>query len=115
MAMVAAISSGRIQAHDDLIPVQPLAQVLWEACQSTFRQRLDFAHHFLVFVHRVEAMDPKHDSHLDLQGQHSAKRLVSGVDQPTAVHFDTTSSWQLTSLQRGAFLILSPPPITDSR
>ena len=115
MAMVAAISSGRVQAHDDLVPPLSLAQVLWEACQSTFGQPFELLHHLLAFVHRVEAMDPEHDSYLDLQGQHSAKRLVFRVDQPTAVHFDTTSSWQLTSLQRGAFLIFSPPPITDSR
>ena len=66
MAMVAAISSGRVQAHDDLVPVQPLAQYFWKACQVTFGQPFQFTHHFLAFVHCIEAMDPEHDLDLDL-------------------------------------------------
>ena len=31
MAMVAAIYSGRVQAHDDLVPPLSIAQVLWKA------------------------------------------------------------------------------------
>ena len=80
MAMVAAISPGRVQAHNDLVPVQTLAQVLWKASQIAFRQRLEFLHHFLAFLHRVETMDPEHDFDLYFQRQHSTKRLVSRVD-----------------------------------
>ena len=98
MAMVAAISSGRMQAHDHLIPVQTLAQHLWEARQIAFRQPLQLTHHLLAFVYGVEALHPKHNSHLDLQGQHAAKRFVFRIDQPTAVHLNTTSSWEMTSL-----------------
>ena len=66
MAMVAIMSSGRVQAHDHLVPVQPLAQDFWKARQVTFRQRLELLHHFLAFVHGIEAMDPEHDLDLDL-------------------------------------------------
>ena len=66
MAMVAIMSSGRIQAHDDLVPVQTLAQYFREACQITFRQRLELLHHLLAFLHGVETMDPEHNLDLDL-------------------------------------------------
>ena len=66
MAMVAIMSSGRMQTHDDLVPVQPLAQYFWKACQVTFGQRLELLHHFLAFVHCIEAMDPEHNLDLDL-------------------------------------------------
>jgi len=43
-------------------------------------------------------MDPKHDFHLNLQRENVAKRLVIGIDQPSAVHFECRSiNWQLTS------------------
>ena len=63
--------------------------MLRQACQIAFRQPLEFSHHLLSLVHGVEAMDPKHDFYLHLQGQHVAKRLVFGVDQPSAVHDDS--------------------------
>ena len=66
MAMVAIMSSGRMQAHDHLVPVQPLAQDFREARQVTFRQRLELLHHLFAFVHRVEALYPEHDLDLDL-------------------------------------------------
>ena len=115
MAMVAAISPGCIQAHDDLVPPLSLAQVLWKASQSTFGQPLQLLIDFSPLLVGENTFHPKHDSDLDLQGQHATKRLVLRIHQPTTIHFNTTSSWQLTSLQRGAFLIFSYPPITDSR
>ena len=66
MAMVAAISPRCMHAHNDLIPVQTLAQVLWEARQTAFGQPFELLHHLLAFLHRIEAMDPEHDLHLDL-------------------------------------------------
>ena len=66
MAMVAAISPGRMQAHNDLIPVQTLAQVLWETRQIAFGQPFKLTHHLPSLLYGVEAMDPKHDLDLDL-------------------------------------------------
>ena len=80
MAMVAIMSPGRMQTHDHLVPVQPLAQDFREACQVTFGQRLELLHHLFALLHRVETMDPEHDFDLYFQRQHSTKRLVSRVD-----------------------------------
>ena len=63
--------------------------MLGQACQVTFGQPLKLLHHLLSLVHGVEAMDPKHDLDLDLQGQHVAKRFVLRIDQPSAVHDDS--------------------------
>ena len=63
--------------------------MLRQACQVAFGQPLEFSHHLLSLVHGVEAMDPEHDFYLHLQGQHVAKRLVLGIDQPSAVHDDS--------------------------
>ena len=96
MAVVAATSPGRMQPCHHLVPHSILAQGLWEACHVTCGQPLDFLHHLLSFVHRVEAVDPKHDLNLDLEGQHAAKRFVFWIHQPATVHFDTTTSRRLT-------------------
>ena len=80
MAMVAAISPGRMHAHNDLIPVQPLAQVLWKPRQIAFGQPFELLHHLPSLLYGVEAVHPKHDLNLHLQRQHAAKRFVSGVD-----------------------------------
>ena len=115
MAMVAIMSPGRMQAHNHLVPVQPLAQYFREARQIAFRQRLELLHHLLAFVHGVETMDPEHDLNLHLQRQHSTKRFVFRVDQPATVHLNTVKSMRLTSVLNIPLLILSYPPITDSR
>ena len=76
MAMVAAISPGCIQTYHHLVPPLSLAQVLREASQTAFGQPFELTHHLLTLLHRVEAVHPEHDFDLDLQGQHSTKRLV---------------------------------------
>ena len=66
MAVVAGISPGRMHAHNDLIPVQTLAQVLWETRQIAFGQPFKLTHHLPSLLYGVEAMDPEHDLDLDL-------------------------------------------------
>ena len=88
--------------------------MLRQACQIGFGQPLEFSHHLLSPVHGVEAMDPKHDFHLDLQGQHVAKRLVLGINQPSAVHDDSAKhECGLSALFHLIHLFLGP--ITYSR
>ena len=82
VAVVTAISPGRMQPHHHLVPVSIFAQMLGEACQVAFGQPLELSHHLLSLVHGVETLDPKHDFQLHLQGQHVAKRLVLGIDHP---------------------------------
>ena len=60
-------------------------------------------------------MHPKHNLHLDFQRQHAAKWFVLRVHQPSAVHLDNLSNWQLTSLWCVTLLILLFPPIIDLR
>ena len=60
--------------------------MLGQACQVALGQPHELLHHLLSLVHGVEAMDPKHNLYLDFEGQHVAKRLVLGIDQPSAVH-----------------------------
>ena len=66
MAMVAAISSGRMHAHNDLVPPLSLAQVLWKARQTAFGQPFQLLHHLLAPLHRAEAVHPEHDPNLHL-------------------------------------------------
>ena len=88
--------------------------MLRQACQVALGQPLEFSHHLLSPVHGVEAMDPKHDFYLHLQGQHVAKRLVFGVDQPSAVHDDSAKhECGLSALFHLIHLFLGP--ITHSR
>ena len=65
VAMVTAISPGRMQPHHHLVPVSILAQQLWEACQIAFGQPLEFSHHLLSLVHGVKTVHPKHNLHLN--------------------------------------------------
>ena len=95
--------------------MHPFAQDLRETRQVTFRQRLEFLHHLPSLLHGIKTMDPKHDLDLDLQRQHSTKRFVSRVHQPATVHLNTVKSMRLTSVLDLPLLILSHPPITDSR
>ena len=97
MAVLAAISPRCMQSHDHLIPPSVLAQYLRKARQVAFGQPLELTHHLLSSVHGVEAMDPKHDFDLDLEGQHNPKRFVFGIHQPATIHFDTTTSRRLAS------------------
>ena len=80
VAMVASIFSGSAQSQHHLVPPPTFAQMLRQACQVTFGQSLELLHHLFTFVHGVETVHPKHDFHLDFQGQHTAKRLIPGVD-----------------------------------
>ena len=97
MAMVASISPLGMQSQHHLIPPPTFAQMLWQTCQVAFGQPLELLHHLLTLLHGVKTVHPKHDFHLHLQRQHAAKRFVPGVDQPSAVHLDTTKSMRLTS------------------
>ena len=115
VAVVTVIAPGRVQTIHHLVPVSILAQYLWEACQIAFGQPLQLSHHLLSLVHGVKAMDPKHNLHLDFQGQHAAKRFVLGINQPSAVHPDTIKTRQLTSPLDIPLLILWCPPIPFSR
>ena len=98
MAMVTPISPGGMQPHHDLVPPPTFAQMLRQACQVAFGQPLELLHHLLSFVHGVKAMDPKHNLDLYFQGQHAAKRFVSGIDQPSAVH-DESAKHGMRSLR----------------
>ena len=80
VAMVAAIFSRNAQSQHHLVPPPPFAQMLRQACQVTSGQPLKLLHHLLSLVHGVETLHPKHDFHLDFQGQHAAERFVPGVD-----------------------------------
>ena len=80
MTMVATISPGGMQPYHRLVPPPIFAQVLGKPCQIAFGQSLELLHHLLTFVHGVETLHPKHNLHLDFQGQHTAKRFVPGVD-----------------------------------
>ena len=80
MAMVAAVGPVNAQTHHHLVPVPILTQVFGPPCQAANGQPIQFPHHFLSLLHRVKAMHPKHDLHLDFQRQYAAKRFVPGVD-----------------------------------
>ena len=114
VAMVASIFSGNPQSQHDLVPPPTFAQVLRQACQVTFGQSLELLHHFFTSVHSIEAMDPKHDLHLHLQGQHAAKRFILGVDEPSAVH-DHCLQPELRSLYYTPLIHGVLEPITHSR
>ena len=97
VAVVTAIFPGCMQTKHHLVPPLVLAQTLREARQVTFGQPLKLSHHLLSFVHRAKTVYPKHNLNLDLQRQHVAKRLVFGIDQPSAVHLDGVKAMQLMS------------------
>ena len=88
--------------------------MLRQACQGAFGQPLELLHHLLSLVHGVETVHPKHDLDLHLQGQHVAKRLVLGIDQPSAVHDDSAKhECGFSALFHLIHLFLGP--ITHSR
>ena len=85
--------------------------MLWQACQIAFGQPLELLHHLLSLVHRVKALDPKHDFHLHLQGQHVAKRLVLRINQPSAVHDDSAKhESDLSAARRLLYPLVSTNP-----
>ena len=88
--MVAAIFSRGAQPQHHLIPPSTFAQVLGKPCQVTFGQPFQLLHHLLAFVHGAKTLHPKHDLDLDLQGQHAAKRFISGINKSTAVHVENS-------------------------
>ena len=111
VAVVTAISPGCVQTKHHLVPALVLAQVLWQACQVALGQPLELLHHLLSLVHGVETMDPKHNLDLHFQGQHVAKRLVLGIDQPSAVHDDSAKhECGLSALFHLIHLFLGPIP-----
>ena len=59
-------------------------------------------------------MHPKHDLDLDFQGQHTAKRLILGIHEPSAVHVDSTK-YELRALSLVFPYSRGPGPITYSR
>ena len=101
MAMVAPIFPGGMQSHHHLVPPPTFAQVLGKPCEVTFGQPFELLHHLLAFVHSVKAMHPKHDLHLYFQGQHTAKRLVLRIHQPSAIHDDNSVKHGMESLHSG--------------
>ena len=88
VAVVTAISPGCVQTNHHFVPVSIFAQMLRQACQVAFGEPLELLHHLLSLVHRVKALDPKHNLYLDFEGQHVAKRLVFGVDESFVFHDD---------------------------
>ena len=114
VAVVTVAALGCVQAKHHLVPTMILAQALGEACDAALEQPLELLHHLLSLVHGVKTLDPKHDFHLHLQGQHVAKRLVLGIDQPSAVHDDSAKhECGLSALFHLIHLFLGP--ITHSR
>ena len=87
--MVAAIFPGGMQPHHHLVSPPIFAQVLGKTCEVTFGQPSQHLHYLLALVHSVKTMHPKHDSDLDFQGQHAAKRFLPRIHQPSAIHDDS--------------------------
>ena len=113
MAMVASIFSGSAQSQHHLVPPPTFAQMLRQACQVTFRQSLELLHHLFTLVHRIETVHPKHNFHLDFQGQHTAKRLILGIHESSAVH-DHRLQHELRSLSCVPLIHGVLEPITHS-
>ena len=114
MAMVAAIFSGGMQPHHRLVPPPIFAQVLGKPCQLALGQPFQLLHHLLTLVHGVKTLHPKHNLDLDFQRQHTTKRFVSEVHQPSAVRDDNVKY----GMDLSALVCLSYPflgPITHSR
>ena len=112
--MVAPIFSGSAQSQHHLVPPPTFAQMLRQACQVTFRQSLELLHHLFTLVHRIETVHPKHNFHLDFQGQHTAKRLILGIHESSAVH-DHRLQHELRSLYWVLLIHGVLEPITHSR
>ena len=97
VAVVTAIFPGCMQTKHNLVPPSVLAQMLGEACQVAFGQPFQLSHHLLSLVYGVKTVHPKHNPDSHFQGEQTVKRLVVGIDQPSAVHPDTINIRQLTS------------------
>ena len=108
-----AATTGCVQTNHHLVPPTMIAQALGQACHTALGQLLELLHHLLSLVHGVEALDPKHDFYLHLQGQHIAKRFVLGIDQPSAVHVRnvTTEAIDHSTLRT----LINPPVSTNHR
>ena len=65
MAVVTGGGLRGVQPNHHLRPMSAFTQVFREAHERTFLQRLKLLDHLLSLVHRIEALDPKHD--LDLK------------------------------------------------
>ena len=115
MAMVAAISPLGMQSQHHLVPPPTFAQVLWQVCQGAFGQSLELLHHLLTLLHGIKTVHPKHNLNLDFQGQYAAKRFVSGIDQPSAVHDDNSVKHGMGSLRAVLLNHRFLGPITHSR
>ena len=115
VAMVAAIFSRGAQPQHHLIPPPTFAQVLGKPCQVAFGQPFQLSHHLLAFVHGVKTLHPKHNLDLDLQGQHAAKRFISGINKSTAVHVENSVKHGMRSLCPVSFIHGFLGPIAYSR
>ena len=113
--MVAAICPGSPYSHHHLIPPLVVAQVFGKPCQGAIGQSPDLSYHLLAFVHSVKTLHPKHNLNLDFQGQHAAKRFVSGVHQPSAVHDENSVKHGMRSLRAVSLIHGFFGPITHSR
>ena len=80
MTVVTVGCSGNMKTNHHLVPPLILSEVLWEAYDIAFGQPFKFSQQRLPLVHSHKTLDPKHDFHLHLKGQHPAIRLVFGVD-----------------------------------
>ena len=77
-----------MKTNHHLVPPLILSEVLWEACDIAFGQPFKFSQQRLPLVHSHKTLDPKHNLDLYLEGEHPAKRLVLGIDQPFVFHVD---------------------------
>ena len=107
MAMVASIFPGGMQSYHHLVPPSIFAQVLRKACQGALGQPFQLLYHLFALLHGVETMDPKHNLDLNFQRQHTAKRFVPRIDQPSAVH-DDSAQHGMRSLCSGLPLLFVP-------
>ena len=80
VAVVTLGSSLDMQAEHHLIPIMELAQTCRVPHDAAFRQFFKLFQHLLPLVHGVKTVHPKHDFHLDLQGEHITKRSVVRID-----------------------------------
>ena len=84
--------------------------MLWEPCHIAFGQPIEFFIHFLPLLVGENALHPKHDPDLHFQRQHTTKRLVLGIHQPSKIHTDGVKP--ATDLSTPHHLI-NPPFSTD--
>ena len=80
VAVVTGGASRGVQSEYHLVPILELTQAFRVPHDAAFRQLFKFLDHLLPLVHRVKAVDPKHNLHLNLQGEHIAKRFVLRIN-----------------------------------